>query len=222
MAPLSVLVATTSQSLATFIKRELSETTATIHLLTDPEQFFKKLKAMSPSLILLDINYPTQVETADLIGKLQQKSAWREIPLVIIKTFFEPLDESLLEIPEEQILTQPFTRADLLTILQQASDQPITNHRPDDEEEMMTESTSTVNEQEPLRTTLKSLSSRKWLKKACHLISWSRLETTVQSPATAAPETWATTPDTDTLISIFPVMISLMNWNCCLTLLHPG
>ena len=124
-----VVVATISQSLATFIKQELAETNVTVQLLTDPDLFFKRLKNIKPELILLDASYPTGEKSASLVESLRQKLAWQDIPLVVVKTFFEPLDELFPEISPENILTQPFTRADLLTILQRVSPQAINNHR---------------------------------------------------------------------------------------------
>ena len=126
---LPVAVATTSKSLATFIKQELAGTKVTVHLLTDPELFFKQLKGIKPKLILLDASYPTGEKSANLTKTLQQERAWQDVPLVIIKTFFEPLNELFPEINPENILTQPFTRADLLTILQRVAPQAINNHR---------------------------------------------------------------------------------------------
>jgi len=124
-----VVVATISQSLATFIKQELAETNVTVQLLTDPDLFFKRLKNIKPELILLDASYPTGEKSASLVESLRQELAWQDIPLVVVKTFFEPLDELFPEIKSENILTQPFTRADLLTILQRVSPQAINNHR---------------------------------------------------------------------------------------------
>ena len=124
-----VVVATISQSLATFIKQELAETNVTVQLLTDPDLFFKRLKNIKPELILLDASYPTGEKSASLVESLRQELAWQDIPLVVVKTFFEPLDELFPEISPENILTQPFTRADLLTILQRVSPQAINNHR---------------------------------------------------------------------------------------------
>jgi len=124
-----VVVATISQSLATFIKQELAETNVTVQLLTDPDLFFKRLKNIKPALILLDASYPTGEKSASLVESLRQELAWQDVPLVVVKTFFEPLDESFPEIESENILTQPFTRADLLTILQRVSPQAINNHR---------------------------------------------------------------------------------------------
>jgi hypothetical protein len=124
-----VVVATISQSLATFIKQELAETNVTVQLLTDPDLFFKRLKNIKPELILLDASYPTGEKSASLVESLRQELTWQNVPLVIVKTFFEPLDELFPEISPEDILTQPFTRADLLTILQRVSPQAINNHR---------------------------------------------------------------------------------------------
>ncbi|MCK4378456.1 MAG: hypothetical protein KAW01_03890 [Deltaproteobacteria bacterium] len=124
-----VVVATISQSLATFIKQELAETNVTVQLLTDPDLFFKRLKNIKPELILLDASYPTGEKSASLAESLRQELAWQDVPLVVVKTFFEPLDELFPEISPENILTQPFTRADLLTILQRVSPQAINNHR---------------------------------------------------------------------------------------------
>ncbi|NIA20113.1 MAG: hypothetical protein GWP07_06765 [Xanthomonadaceae bacterium] len=135
-----VVVATISQSLATFIKQELAETNTAVHLLTDPDLFFKKLKGIKPELILLDASYPTGEKSSSLAKTLQQELAWQDIPLVVIKTFFEPLDESFPEISTENILTQPFTRADLLTILQRVAPQAINNHRQDQDMPMNEES----------------------------------------------------------------------------------
>ncbi|MEA2108626.1 MAG: hypothetical protein U9P07_04325 [Pseudomonadota bacterium] len=123
-----IVVATTSQSLATFIKQELSETDVTVQLLTDPELFFKRLKSIKPELILLDANYPTGEKSASLTKRLQDDLTWQDTPLIVIKTFFEPFDESFPEINTENILTQPFTRADLLAILQRVAPQAINNH----------------------------------------------------------------------------------------------
>ena len=124
-----VVVATISQSLATFIKQELAETNVTVQLLTDPDLFFKRLKNIKPELILLDASYPTGEKSASLVESLRQELAWQDVPLVVVKTFFEPLDECFPEIESENILTQPFTRADLLTILQRVSPQASNNHR---------------------------------------------------------------------------------------------
>ncbi|MEA3240201.1 MAG: hypothetical protein U9P37_01260 [Pseudomonadota bacterium] len=131
-----MVVATTSQSLATFIKQELSETDVTVQLLTDPELFFKRLKSIKPELILLDANYPTGEKSASLTKRLQNDLTWQDTPLIVIKTFFEPLDESFPEINTENILTQPFTRADLLTILQRVAPQAINNHRQNQDMDM--------------------------------------------------------------------------------------
>ncbi len=135
-----VVVATISQSLATFIKQELAETNTAVHLLTDPNLFFKQLKGIKPKLILLDASYPTGEKSSILAKTLQQELAWQDIPLVIIKTFFEPLDESFPEINADNILTQPFTLADLLTILQRVSPQAINNHRQNQDVSMKKES----------------------------------------------------------------------------------
>ena len=124
-----VVVATISQSLAIFIKQELAETNTAVHLLTDPDLFFKQLKRIKPGIILLDANYPTGEKSAGLARDLRQKSTWKDIPLVVIKTFFEPLEETFPEISTENILTQPFTRSDLLTILQRLTPQAIDNHK---------------------------------------------------------------------------------------------
>ena len=131
-----VAVATTSQSLATFIKQELSETNVAVQLLTDPELFFKRLKNIKPELILLDASYPTGEKSASLAKTLQQDLSWQDIPLVVVKTFFEPLDESFPDIDPENILTQPFTRSDLLTVLQRVAPQAINNHRQDQDTTM--------------------------------------------------------------------------------------
>ena len=131
-----VVVATISKSLATFIKQELAETRVTVQPLTDPELFFKQLKGIKPELILLDASYPTGEKSAQIAKTLQQELAWQDIPLVIIKTFFEPLNELFPEISPENILTQPFTRADLLTILQRVLPQAIHNHRQTQDEDM--------------------------------------------------------------------------------------
>lgn len=136
---ISVVVATTSQSLATFIKQELAGTNTTVHLLTDPDLFFKQLKAKKPELILLDANYPTGEKSAGLAKTLQQELAWQNVPLQVIKTFFEPLDESFPEIDPENTLTQPFTRSDLLTVLQRVVPQAITNHKQDQDMPMKEE-----------------------------------------------------------------------------------
>ncbi len=140
-----VAVATISQSLATFIKQELAGTRVTVRLLTDPELFFKQLKGIKPELILLDASYPTGEKSASLTKTLQQELAWQDIPLVIIKTFFEPLDELFPEITPENILTQPFTRADLLTILQRVLPQATNNHR-QNQDEAMTEASKKLQE----------------------------------------------------------------------------
>jgi len=132
-----VAVATISQSLATFIKQELSETNVAVQLLTDPELFFKRLKSIKPELILLDASYPTGEKSASLAKTLQQDLSWQDIPLVVVKTFFEPLDESFPEIDPENILTQPFTRSDLLTVLQRVIPQAINNHKQDQDTTMI-------------------------------------------------------------------------------------
>ncbi len=131
-----VAVATTSQSLATFIKQELSETNVAVQLLTDPELFFKRLKSIKPELILLDASYPTGEKSASLAKTLQQDLTWQNIPLVVVKTFFEPLDESFPDIDQENILTQPFTRSDLLTVLQRVAPQAINKHKQDQDTTM--------------------------------------------------------------------------------------
>jgi len=149
-----VVVATTSQSLAIFIKQELAETNTAVHLLTDPDLFFKQLKRIKPGIILLDANYPTGEKSAGLTKDLQQKSTWQDIPLVVIKTFFEPLEETFPEISTENILTQPFTRSDLLTILQRLTPQAIDNRRQDqnmtmqEETKKVEESTGAANQPE--------------------------------------------------------------------------
>jgi hypothetical protein len=140
-----VVVATISQSLATFIKQELAETNVTVQLLTDPDLFFKRLKNIKPEIILLDASYPTGEKSASLAKTLLEDLTWQDTPLVIVKTFFEPLDELFPEIESENILTQPFTRADLLTILQRISPQAINNHR-QNQDISMTETSENLQE----------------------------------------------------------------------------
>ena len=122
---LALMVGTTSRSLATFIKQELDSTNIAVHLLMEPGDFFKKVKSRHPDIILLDVDYPTKEEAAELVSKLQQKSILPHTPLILIKPFFDELEKELGKIPPENVLAQPFTREDLLTILQKISPREI-------------------------------------------------------------------------------------------------
>ncbi len=131
---LVLAVGTISQALATFIKQELGRTNAAVHLLMEPKEFLKKLKSLQADIILLDVDYPTKEETAALVGKLQQLPAGRRAPLILIKPFFDELEEKLGEIPAERVLSQPFTREDLLARLRQVAPREIISSQ---EEETM-------------------------------------------------------------------------------------
>jgi CheY-like chemotaxis protein len=132
----TVVVATTSLPLATYIQQELADTDLRLVRLTDPAQLLRWLKQIVPQVILLDANYPTREETAALATRLRQKPGLDNIPLVLLTTPFDPLPPGLEDLPAEHRLEEPFDRQAILAAIKAVSGYNIDNPTIDEETEM--------------------------------------------------------------------------------------
>ncbi|KPJ75995.1 MAG: transcriptional regulator [Deltaproteobacteria bacterium SG8_13] len=113
--PWAILVIDDDEKLNRLLKRFLGDFDYTVYTATDAEQGLKKLRSVSPDLIILDVMLPAMTGF-DLCKRIRQSSA---VPIIMLTARGDLMDKVVgLELGADDYLPKPFEPRELVARIQ--------------------------------------------------------------------------------------------------------